>query len=310
MAKQKQSFIEYFKQRTKSNWVLYALMTLLGAFCIGSIIYFLIIGRYRDCLVAFTYMQIIPLFYVLEKYLHIRAPFAYAFLVVVYTLFCFLGASYNFYTLFLNLDDVLHAVFGVVFAILGFAVVKSLIGEPKTNKQFITCLVFAFSFSLVIAVVWEIYEFTGDRISVNLDMQEDTIINSFQSFLLNPGGYDHLNTLQIDGIAYTVLYDAEGNILYTIEGGYLDVGLFDTMMDIIWCTVADVALCVLLAVDWRYGKRIYRFLIPSLVESEIQEDAVEPLREQEELANCANEPADITEEPAAVADSAEDRAEK
>jgi hypothetical protein len=73
--------------------------------------------------------------------------------------------------------------------------------------------------------------------------------------------------LQIDGIAYTVLYDAEGNVLYTIEGGYLDIGIMDTMWDIIWCTVADIVFVAALAIDWCHGKRLYKILIPQTLES-------------------------------------------
>jgi hypothetical protein len=119
---------------------------------------------------------------------------------------------------------------------------------------------------MMIAAVWEIYEFIGDRSSVNLDMQEDTIVNSIHSFLLYAGGYDHYHTLQVDGIAYTILYDASGNELYTIEGGYLDTGIIDTMWDIICCGIANVIFVVLLAIDCCHGRHIYKILIPQTVE--------------------------------------------
>lgn len=39
--------------------------------------------------------------------------------------------------------------------------------------------------------------------------------------------------MRVDDIAYTVLYDADGNTLATIEGGYLDIGIVDTMKDLL-----------------------------------------------------------------------------
>jgi len=158
-------------------------------------------------------------------------------------------------------------VWGVVFVVLGFLLIKSLSDEPKSGKSYIVYAIFGFMFAILSSVVWEILEFTVDRLLGDFDMQEDTIVNSINSFLLYPE-YDHLHTLKIDGIAYTVLYDADGNELYRIEGGYLDIGIFDTMWDMIWCFVAAFVFDALLIADnFAFKGVLNKFLIPHKIQS-------------------------------------------
>jgi hypothetical protein len=273
IGKTKPSLVPFFKARAKADPVSYIAMTALGLFCLGSIVYFMVIGQYRDCLISFTYMQVIVVVIVLEWLLDVRCSFVYVLIVMVFTLFNLLGASYNFYTYIPILDDILHAFFGFVFTVVGFAIIKAMVGQPDTNKKFFAYLLFGISFALLISVIWEIYEFAGDHISADLDMQEDTIVNGFNSFMLFPG-YDHLHTEQINGIAYTVLYDAEGNVLYTIEGGYLDIGLIDTMEDLIWCTSACVVTFLVLTCDRFLGGRLYKWIIPQTIKRDAVEEEV------------------------------------
>ena len=265
--KQKKSLFAYFKERNKNSITLIILMSLYAAFCIGSLIYFAVIGRGRDCLISVAYLVIAPIFYLAEYNLKIRSPLPYTVFVLVFCAFCFLGASFNFYTIIPMLDDILHACWGVLFSTLGFCIIKSLMGEPKTTKQFVAYLLFSIGFCMLLSIIWEIYEYTCDCLMPNFDMQEDTIVDHIHSFMLHQP-YDHLNTLQIDGIAYTQLFDKEGNLLYTIEGGYLDIGLIDTMMDIIWCVVSTCALCAVLAVDRKVGGKLYPHIIPVYVGKE------------------------------------------
>ena len=94
----------------------------------------------------------------------------------------------------------------------------------------------------------------------------------------------------IEGIAYTELYDANGNLLYTIEGGYLDIGIMDTMWDIIWCTVSAAALCVALTVDRFTGKRFYKVMIPAVPNKKVESVADIPAEAIEaETAEALNE---------------------
>ena len=254
---------EYIKERIK-DIPLTVMMGAFVAFCIASIIYFICIGQYRDIPIGCAYMAIVFVFYLAEYTLNVRAPYGYTVFMLLFVLFCFLGASYNFYGKITHLDDILHAAWGIVFSVVGIIIIKSLIGAPKTSKGVIAYVLFGLGFAMFLSVLWEIYEFSGDSILHTMDMQQDTIVKHFHSFFLHDP-YDNLHTVEIDGIAKTILYDANGNELYTINGGYLDLGLYDTMYDLIFCFATTAVFSIVLAVDWCKGKYLYRFIIPALV---------------------------------------------
>lgn len=82
---------------------------------------------------------------------------------------------------------------------------------------------------MTIGVCWEFIEYSGDKILL-LDAQKDTIINTISTVELNPNKENE--TVVLKDINKTILYDSNNKELATIEGGYLDIGLNDTMEDL------------------------------------------------------------------------------
>lgn len=82
---------------------------------------------------------------------------------------------------------------------------------------------------MTIGVLWEFFEYGSDKI-LKLDMQKDTIVQEISSVALNPDGKN--KPVIIDNIGKTVIYDTKGNIIQTIDRGYLDIGINDTMKDL------------------------------------------------------------------------------
>lgn len=252
---------EYAKERVK-DIPLTVMMGAFVAFCIASIIYFICIGQYRDIPIGLAYMAIVFVFYLAEYTLNVRAPYGYTVFMLLFVLFCFLGASYNFYGMIPCLDDILHAAWGIVFSVVGIILIKSLTGAPKTSKGVIAQVLFGMGFAMLLSVVWEIYEFSGDSLIHTMDMQQDTIVHHFHSFFLHEP-YDNLHTVEIDGITKTIIYYGNGQEL--VLDGYLDLGLYDTMYDLIFCFATTAVFSIVLAIDWCKGKYFYRFIIPALV---------------------------------------------
>lgn len=252
---------EYVKERIK-DIPLDIMMGAFVAFCIASIIYFICIGQYRDIPIGLAYMAIVFVFYLAEYTLNVRAPYGYTVFMLLFVLFCFLGASYNFYGMIPCLDDILHAAWGIVFSVVGIILVKSLIGAPKNTKGVIACVLFGVGFAMLLSIVWEIYEFSGDNIMHTMDMQQDTIVHHFHSFFLHDP-YDNLHTVEINGITQTIIKYGDGQEL--VLDGYLDLGLLDTMFDLIFCFATTVVFSIILTIDWCNGKYFYRFIIPALV---------------------------------------------
>ena len=252
---------EYAKERVK-DIPLTVMMGAFVAFCIASIIYFICIGQYRDIPIGLAYMAIVFVFYLAEYTLNVRAPYGYTVFMLLFVLFCFLGASYNFYGMIPCLDDILHAAWGIVFSVVGIILIKSLTGAPKTSKGVIAQVLFGMGFAMLLSVVWEIYESSGDSLIHTMDMQQDTIVHHFHSFFLHEP-YDNLHTVEIDGITKTIIYYGNGQEL--VLDGYLDLGLYDTMYDLIFCFATTAVFSIVLAIDWCKGKYFYRFIIPALV---------------------------------------------
>ena len=87
----------------------------------------------------------------------------------------------------------------------------------------------AFCFSMTVGIVWEFIECAGDMF-FGQDMQKDFIVRSFQSVTLDPTG--NQIPIAVHDITDTVIHTASGKS-YLIEEGYLDVGILDTMKDLL-----------------------------------------------------------------------------
>lgn len=281
----KQSLFSYTKQRIKTGIPVVILALVYIAFCIGSGIYFSVAGQIRGVIMSFGFALVVPLLIILEKVQ--RVEYTFGFLAVVFALASgnIMGACYDVYAMWLPFDTLLHGIFGVLFALLGFMYLKLFIGEPKTNKTFFACLFCGFLFSMTIAVLWEFFEYLG-FILCKYDMEEDELVTTIYSYFLSG---NHYETVTIEGIAKTILYDAQGNVLYEIEGGYLDLGLIDTIKDMAMCFYWTIGYAVVLTLDWFFfGKRLNRWFIPKLRSKdggiEVPEEAPEPVAAEVAIA--------------------------
>ena len=110
----------------------------------------------------------------------------------------------------------------------------SVLPHFKYKKQSAARMV-AFCFSMTIGVLWEFVEYFADNVLL-LDMQKDTVIHTIRSVALDPTMTNTVMT--IDGIA-DVIVNGESLGL----GGYLDIGLHDTMEDLLVNFIGAVVFC-------------------------------------------------------------------
>lgn len=152
-------------------------------------------------------------------------------LEVIILLFIFsaeiLGEIQSFYILFPMWDTILHTLNGFLAAAIGFSLVDLMNKSDKIKFHLspLFMAIVAFSFSMTIGVVWEIFEFSMDTFA-GLDMQKDTIVNHITSVVLDP-------TKSNIPITISNIHDVIINGKSLGLGGYLDIGLLDTMMDLI-----------------------------------------------------------------------------
>lgn len=189
-----------------------------------------------------------------------------------------LGEIRQFYEVFPHWDTILHTLNGFLAAAIGFSLVELLNRNQKLVFQLsplFTALV-ALCFSMTVGIVWEFFEFTMDMV-FGLDMQKDTVIHSISSVLLkeSDGGIPY----KIDEITEVYINGAELGI-----GGYLDIGLIDTMADLF---VNFIGALVFAIFGYRYAKRqdaadpIQRF-IP--IQKDADKDYLLAVREKDAAA--------------------------
>jgi hypothetical protein len=116
---------------------------------------------------------------------------------------------------------------------------------------------------MTIGVVWEFFEFFMDVV-FRLDMQKDTVLTTIRSVSLDPTNSQRVITLS--GIEEVVVNGKPLGV-----GGYLDIGLFDTMEDLFVNFIGALAFSIAgyFYVKYRSKKAGFlRHFVPTLGEKE------------------------------------------
>ena len=168
---------------------------------------------------------IVPSF--IQVNLRIELPSA---LEITILLFIFaaeiLGEIQAYYIKFPFWDTVLHTINGFLMAAIGFALADILNRSKRISFQLspVFLAIVAFCFSMTIGVLWEFFECSMDMF-FGLDMQKDTVLNSISSVMLDPTGGN--TPTSIRNITSVTVNGQDLGL-----GGYLDIGLLDTMKDL------------------------------------------------------------------------------
>ena len=150
----------------------------------------------------------------------------------LYTAGPLLGAVYKLYYLTSWWDILLHALAGFLFAVVGAHLAASLNKGRETSLALYVVL--GVAISLCVAVLWEFFEYGADFL-LGCDMQTDTVIDAFVTKL---GGADG-GVVGYEGITHVTV---NGKPLG--EGGYIDIGLIDTMSDMLYEALGAILFAV------------------------------------------------------------------
>ena len=156
-------------------------------------------------------------------------------LEIVILLFIFaaeiLGELNSFYVRVPHWDTMLHTINGFLCAAIGFALVDMMNRNDRFTYQLspLYLAIVSFCFSMTVGVLWEFFEFSGDYF-LGMDMQKDTIVNAIHSVNMDP---TLTNTVvHIRDIADVIVVHSDGTQQALGLGGYLDIGIIDTMKDL------------------------------------------------------------------------------
>ena len=216
-------------------------------------------------------LLLVPTF--LERKIHVDLPDT---LEIIIMLFIFaaeiLGEIQAYYITFPYWDTMLHTINGFLCAAIGFALVDILNRSERFSIQLspLFLAITAFCFSMTIGVLWEFFECAMDQFFL-LDMQKETVVTAISSVMLDPAGGNHPTAIK--GITDVIVVTADGAQHPLGLGGYLDIGILDTMKDLFVNFIGAVVFSVIgyFYVKSRGKGRFARRFIPQVVPMEEME---------------------------------------
>ena len=142
-----------------------------------------------------------------------------------------LGEIGAYYVTFPYWDTVLHTLNGFLCAAIGFSLLDILNrhNDVRFHLSPLYLAIMSFCFSMTVGVIWEFFECTMDQLFF-LDMQKDTVVSAIGSIMLDPTGGN--TPIVLKNITDVIVVQADGTQTALGLGGYLDIGLLDTMEDL------------------------------------------------------------------------------
>ena len=264
-----------FRDQVRENPRLAAVYFILRLLVVLTLIAQFFNGNFENVFLCVLTLFLFTLPSFLERKIRIEIPNT---LEVIILLFIFaaeiLGEIRAYYIQFPYWDTMLHTLNGFLCAAIGF----SLLDILNRNERFTFTLspvylaVVAFCFSMTIGVLWEFFECTMDQLFL-LDMQKDTIVHSIGSVMLDPTGGNH--PVAIHDITDVIVVTGDGTQHPLGLGGYLDIGILDTMKDLF---VNFIGAVVFSTIGYFYVKnrgkgKFARRFIPQVLPTEESTDA-------------------------------------
>lgn len=180
----------------------------------------LIRGKFAIVFILFLTLLLLILSDILKKkikYSDRLQLFIYIFIISTQIF----GEIFSFYAKIFFFDTLMHMFSAFIISGLSIYVLKLL----NNNSSWKLIISFMVCFSLAMACLWEVFEFTVDRV-LNRDMQKDTVITEIDSSLFSENNKDVVNIK----VYNTTLNNID---LVYYYGGYIDIGLYDTIYDVL-----------------------------------------------------------------------------
>lgn len=230
-----------YGESKKSSIIVYIILRTLVIF---SMVRQILRGDLNNAFLCILSLALFTLPGIFQQKLKIKLPNV---LEIIIYLFIYsaeiLGEIHNFYGHIPAWDTILHTINGFLCAGIGFSLVDLLNkNSKKLNLSPLYVALVAFCFSMTVGVCWEFFEYSADKI-VKTDMQKDTLVKDVSTVYLDPNKNNKAVILK--NIGKTVIYDEQNNEMAVIDGGYLDIGINDTMKDLLVNFIGAVTYSIL-----------------------------------------------------------------
>ncbi len=223
---------ENMKKRTTVELVLIALVVL-------SVVRQFFLGSYHNMFLGILTLILFMIPELIEKKVGVVIPTGLKSIILIFIFAAeILGEINAFYIKIPIWDTILHTTNGFLMAAIGFALIDLFNRSEKFSLKMSPYFVAftAFCFSMTVGVVWEFFEFGMDWF-FHTDMQKDWILPAISSVKLDPAGANNPVRVTIESV---VINGEEWNL-----GGYLDIGIVDTMKDLIVNFIGAVVFSVI-----------------------------------------------------------------
>ena len=215
------------KAAVRRQPAVFTVYLVLRLMVLATLVSSVIRSEYESAFICLLVLVLFMLPFFIQQNFGIELP---STLEIIILLFIFaaeiLGELECYFITFPYWDSMLHTTTGFLCAATGFALIDILNRNSRIKFELspIYVALAAFCFSMTVGVLWEFFEFGMDRI-FHMDMQKDTVVSSITSVMLDPTNKNIPVT--IDGITSVTVNGQELGF-----GGYLDIGLYDTMEDL------------------------------------------------------------------------------
>ena len=215
------------KAAVRRQPAVFTVYLVLRLMVLATLVSSVIRSEYESAFICLLVLVLFMLPFFIQQNFGIELP---STLEIIILLFIFaaeiLGELECYFITFPYWDSMLHTTTGFLCAATGFALIDILNCNSRIKFELspIYVALAAFCFSMTVGVLWEFFEFGMDRI-FHMDMQKDTVVSSITSVMLDPTNKNIPVT--IDGITSVTVNGQELGF-----GGYLDIGLYDTMEDL------------------------------------------------------------------------------
>lgn len=216
-----------FREQWATNRPALIVWLILQPVVLAALVRSVMLGSWDNVFICLLVLALFLLPSIVQKNLRITFPTGMQIVILIHIFATeFLGEIACYYVQYPHWDSIVHTVWGFLCAAIGYLLVD-LLNRDNPERFHLSpayLAVAAFCFSMTIGVLWEFFEFAMDRLFL-MDMQKDTIIPQFASTLLDE---THRNIpVVVSGIDSVTV---NGQVL--ASGGYLDIGLYDTMEDL------------------------------------------------------------------------------
>lgn len=226
----------------KSSLVIYLI---LRGFVIVTGVRSIFRHDYESLFLCILTLSLLVLPSILEKRLEIEIPSTLEIIILCFIFAAeILGEIHNFYIIVPHWDTVLHTLNGFNCAAIGFALVDLLNRSEQFSFKLspLFLAIVAFCFSMTVGVCWEFIEYTADQVG-KIDMQKDYVVDHFSSVTLDETRQNI--PIVVSDISDVIVVHSDGSEQKLGVGGYLDIGINDTMKDLFVNLIGAIVFSVI-----------------------------------------------------------------